>query len=139
VDASILFSFFKRDSARRRLIKELPIRGSKLVSPDFAMQELILDKEKIMEFAGIGETEFMFLFSLLGRKVETFPKSEYEEFLPEAKEISPHVDERKDDPYFALAVSLNAAIWSDEKAFKEQSKVKVFSTREMVELLGTKP
>ena len=134
VDASVLFSFFKRDSARRRLIKELQNRGSRLASPDFAMEEMISDKGKIMEFAEISELGFKFLFSLLERKIETFPKSEYEKFLSEARKISPH---RGDDPYFALALSLNSAIWSDEKAFKKQSKVKVLSTKELIELLGS--
>jgi len=132
VDASILFSFFKKESARRRLIKELRNRGSKLVSPDFAMEELLSDKEKVMEFAGINELGFKFLFSLLERRIEIVPKSEYEEFLFKAREISPH---GRDDPYFALALSLNSAIWSDERAFKEQLRVKVFSTKELIESL----
>ena len=132
VDASILFSFFKEDSARRRLIKELSNRGTELVSPDFAMEELLSDKERIMEFAKINELGFKFLFSLLGRRVETFAKSEYEEFLPEARRVSPH---GRDDPYFALALSLNSAIWSDEGAFKDQTKVKVYTTGELLRLL----
>jgi predicted nucleic acid-binding protein len=136
VDASILFSFFKRDSARRRLIKELTNRGSKLVSPDFVMEELFLSRERVVESAGINELGFKFLFSLLEKRIETFPKSEYEEFLPEARRISPH---GKDDPYFALALSLNSGIWSDEQAFKKQSRVRVFSTGELFELLKTAP
>jgi len=133
VDANILFSFFKKDSTRRHLIKGLSNRGSKLVSPDFAMEELLSDREKVMEFAGINELGFKFLFSLLERRIETFSKSEYKEFLLGAREISPH---GRDDPYFALALSLNSAIWSDEKAFKKQSRVKVLSTEELIELLG---
>ncbi|MFB6216717.1 MAG: PIN domain-containing protein [Candidatus Aenigmatarchaeota archaeon] len=133
VDANILFSFFKKDSARRRIIKRLSNRGSKLISPDFVMEELLSDKEKIMRFAKINELEFNFLFSLLERKIETFSKSKYEEFISEGKEISPH---DKDVPYFALALSLNSSIWSGEKAFKkEQSQIKALSTRELVELL----
>jgi predicted nucleic acid-binding protein len=96
------------------------------------MEELLSDKEKVMEFARIDELGFKFLFSLLERKIETFPKSEYEEFLSKAGEISPHDRGR---PYFALALYLNSAIWSDEKAFKKQSQVKILSTEELIELL----
>lgn len=103
-----------------------------MASPDFAMGELLSDKEKVMEFARIDELGFKFLFSLLERKIETFPKSEYEEFLSKAGEISPH---DRDRPYFALALYLNSAIWSDEKAFKKQSQVKILSTEELIELL----
>ena len=84
VDASILFSFFKKDSSRRYLIEELPNCGCRLISPDFALEELLENKERIMEFAGIQKSGFMFLFSLLERKIETSPKSECEEFLPKA-------------------------------------------------------
>jgi len=35
VDASILFSFFKADSARRNIFKKLLEQECKLVSPDF--------------------------------------------------------------------------------------------------------
>ena len=133
VDASILFSFFKEDSARRRLIKELSNRGTELVSPDFAMEELLSDKERIMEFAKINELGFKFLFSLLGRRVKTFARTEYEEFLPEARRVSPH---GRDDPYFALALSLNSAIWSDEQAFGKQPRIKVYSTKELLKLLS---
>ena len=49
--------------------------------------------------------------------------------------ISPH---SKDIEYFALALKSNCAIWSDEKALKKQSKVKVLTTSELVKELGLK-
>lgn len=137
VDATILFSFFNEKSARRHVIKKLPKMGCKLITPDFALEELIEDKERIRQFARIDEVGFMFLFSLLERKIEVYSQEKYEEFLSEAGNISPHGnDVHKDDPYFALALSLNAPIWSDEKAFKNQSKVKVFSTSDLIQFLS---
>ena len=133
LDASVLFSFFKRDSTRRRLMDKLLARGCKLVSPDFALEKLLSDKEKVMKYGVIDELGFAFLFSLLTKKIETSAKHEYEASLRQARELSPHPE---DDPYFALALSLNAPVWSDEKAFKDQSRVKVFSTRNLIELLG---
>ncbi|MBC7080818.1 MAG: hypothetical protein H5T44_00975 [Thermoplasmatales archaeon] len=53
VDASILFSFFKKDSLRRELIERLPYLGYKLISPDYVFEELFKEKEKIMEFSKI--------------------------------------------------------------------------------------
>lgn len=137
VDANILFSFFNEKSARRRLIKKLPKMGCKLITPDFALEELMEDRERIKEFARIDEVGFMFLFSLLERKIEIYPEEKYEQSLSEAEKISPHgKDVHKDDPYFALALSFNVPIWSDEKAFKKQSAVKVFSTKDIIALLS---
>ncbi len=38
-----------------------------------------------------------------------------------------------DAPYFALALHLNCAIWSGDKALKGQLKVKVFNIKELVD------
>lgn len=140
VDASILFSFFKEDSSRRRIIEELPRLGCRLVTPEFAFKELLSDKGKIMKYAGIKELTFKFLFSLLEKKLDSFPEEEYEEFLARANKISPHgegtnPESTKDDPYFALALSMSCPIWSDDEDFKKQSEVEVFETEELVEEL----
>lgn len=136
VDACILFSFFKLDSVRRQVIKELPRRGCRLISPDFVLEELSRDKERIKRFSELNELRFAFLFSLLERKIEPFPEDVYNEFLSDANKISPHGEQTKDDPYFALALAFNSPIWSDESEFKQQNKVKVFNTGELAKLLG---
>ena len=71
-------------------------------------------------------------FILLCEVLEVIPKSEYERFLSEAKNLLP--EHPKDGPYFALALKLSIPIWSSEKRFKKQSKVKVFPTHELKEL-----
>ena len=38
--------------------------------------------------------------------------------------------------YFALALKLNCPIWSEDKALKKQSKVKVYSTSELLKEIG---
>ena len=132
VDANILFSFFKKDSLRRELIERLPEYGCKLISPDYVIAELLNEKEKIMKFSGIDEIGFLFIISLIQKKVETISKENYEKWLDDAMKISPH---KKDVPYLALALASNAAVWSDERAFKKQNKVKIFSTEELKKIL----
>lgn len=138
VDASILFSFFNPNSARRLIIESAPALGFKLISPDFAFDELANGKGEVQKYSETNELEFTMLFSLLEKKIESFSKEAYIKFLPEANKISPHGKQTKDDTYFALALALNCAIWSDEKAFKQQSKVKVYSTSELLKELGLK-
>lgn len=134
-DANILFSFFRHDSSRRYLIEELLNGGCVLVSPEFVLRELLNDKQKVMKYAGIDESEFSFLYSILTEEIKVFPELEYTKFLPEAHELSPH-DSVKDDPYFALALSKNTPLWSDEKRHKKQSKVKVYNTSELLKEIG---
>jgi predicted nucleic acid-binding protein len=47
--------------------------------------------------------------------------------------MRPHL---KDVEYFALALKLDCPIWSNEKAFKKQSRVKVISTKELISFLS---
>lgn len=133
IDANILFSFFKSNSARRYLIEELLNCECKLISPDFVFEELSQNKDKIMKFSKIDESEFIFLFLLLKREIETISKSEYSKFLVKSKVISPHT---KDEPYFALALAFNLPIWSDEEEFKKQSKIEIFGTARLAKLFG---
>lgn len=136
VDACILFSFFKKDSDRRRIIEALSDLGCRLISPEFVFEELAKNKGRIKKFGKVNELAFSFLFSLLEREIEPFPEEAYKEFLSEANKISPHGRQiTKDDPYFALALVFNSQIWSDEEAFKQQSRIKVLNTKELAKLL----
>ena len=46
--------------------------------------------------------------------------------------ISP---DEKDTAYFALALKLKCAIWSNDKKLKEQDKVTVYNTGELMKLI----
>ena len=139
VDANILFSFFNPSSARRDIIHASPKLGFKLISADFVFEELVKDRGKIQKYSRISGLEFIIFFSLLEKMIESIPKEEHSKFLPKAMGLAPHARDvppnTKDVPYFALALSLNCPIWSDEKLFKKQDVVKVFNTGELFKLL----
>lgn len=40
-----------------------------------------------------------------------------------------------DTEYFALALKLKCSVWSNDKKFKKQDKVKVYSTNELIKLI----
>ncbi|RLJ01631.1 MAG: hypothetical protein DRP10_03570 [Candidatus Aenigmatarchaeota archaeon] len=56
--------------------------------------------------------------------------------MEEAIKLAPH---NKDVEYFALALKLGCAIWSNERDFKKQEVVKVLSTKELKDLLEENP
>lgn len=130
MDANVLFSFFKVYSPTRRLVI---FSGLKLYAPEFALSELesycreVSGKSKM----GLGGFE---LFKAVMKWFITFVSDEgYRDFLKEAKSITP---DPKDVAYFALALKLGCAIWSNDKLLKKQTKVKVFSTSELIKELG---
>ena len=62
------------------------------------------------------------------------PKFLYEDFIEEAKHISP---DKKDAPLFALSLAFDKVpIWSREPRLKRQKVVKVLDDKDVEELLG---
>ncbi len=62
------------------------------------------------------------------------PDEEFKDLGSEAKQLlGKH---RKDIPYFALALFLNCGIWSNEKRFKRQPRIRVFSTADLISFLS---
>src|SRR3989344_6681797 len=98
VDANTLFSFFKSDSTRRQVFRELLKRGCEFFSTDKLFDELKSNKSNIIKFAHIDESDFSYLYRLLHNEIKVFSAESYEKFLPEAAKLSPH---EKDIPYFA--------------------------------------
>ena len=132
-DANALFSFFKTESTRRNVFRELLKHKCKFSAPDKLFEELSSNKSSIIKSAHISEFDFSYLYKLLADEVMSFSEEQYKIFLSEAERISPH---EKDIPYFALALSLKIPIWSDEKLFKKQLKVEIFSTSDLLKLLS---
>ncbi|HII61102.1 PIN domain-containing protein [Pyrococcus horikoshii] len=54
--------------------------------------------------------------------------------MEEALKIVGEID-RDDAPYFALALKINAGIWSYDKKLYNQKKVKIFTTGELFEII----
>jgi predicted nucleic acid-binding protein len=136
IDASILFSFFKPESFTRKLLKSIYLKGAKLIVPDFGLDELYSLKKKICRFCGIDTLGFMITFALLSEIIDVVPGSEFKKFESKALKLLP--GHAKDMPYFALALSAGCGIWSNEKRFKEQPEVDIFSTADIKRLFDVK-
>ncbi|PIN95725.1 hypothetical protein COU56_00710, partial [Candidatus Pacearchaeota archaeon CG10_big_fil_rev_8_21_14_0_10_31_9] len=53
-------------------------------------------------------------------------------FIKEAEEISP---DKKDAEFLALCLKFSCVLWSNDSALKNQNKVKVLSTEDLIEIL----
>ena len=132
VDANILFSFFKKDSFTRRFILSHP--ELELFTPLYVFEELEEHKEEIKSKARIDDRVFELSSKELSEYVTIVPLDEFKEFWEEAEQISPDPD---DVEYLAVALSLNCAIWSNDKDLRDkQYRVVVVTTEELTKLLG---
>jgi predicted nucleic acid-binding protein len=135
VNTNILFSFF-RETPVRKLIVNSESFGLELITPQYAFEELRNNKSELMKYSGIESEEHLeFIFSVLQFFIKPIPSESFKDCKEEAKKISPDV---KDIPFFALALKFGCDIWSNEPRLKRQSRVKVFSTKELLEFLKLK-
>lgn len=130
VDMNVLFSFFKKHSFTRKLLVNSDLE---LYSPEYALDELNKYLKEIMSKGKINIGVFELYKRILSWFVKFVPVSQYKDFRGEAELITPDPD---DTQYFALALKLGCAIWSNDKLLKNQSEVKVFSTSELIRELG---
>ncbi len=132
VDTNILFSFF-RENPVRFVIVNAKLFGLELLTSKYNISELKDNKAGLLKYSKLNLEQVESVIDELDKFISGIASEEYKEFESEAKQLAPH---DKDIPFFALALKLGCAIWSNEPAFKEQSRVKVFNTRELLELVG---
>ena len=127
IDTNIVFSLFKSESFTREILAKHKI---KLFSPEKLIDELKKYSKLICSKSNISKSKFLFNISLLPEIIEL--KKVEKIFKSKAKKLISH---KSDADFLALALQLNIPIWSNDSHFKEQSSVKVFTTKDLVKLL----
>ena len=132
VDANIVIAALIRDSTSRKLFF---LSRFNFIIPDIYLEEILKYKDYIKEKTSLKEEEFDELLSLVMKYITVVPYDKYSKFMKETLRVMAKIDE-KDAPYVALALASKAdGIWSEDKDFKRQSKVKVLDTSEVLALL----
>ncbi|ASJ07933.1 hypothetical protein A3L11_01305 [Thermococcus siculi] len=126
----MLFSFFGKSTVTRELVFLL---SGRLISPEFALEELREHRDEILKKAKIGEKEFEEILSVLREHIIFVKEGFYAEFIPLALKITPDKD---DADFVALALKVKAPLWSNDKRLKEIEEIEVLNTKELLELLG---
>ncbi len=129
VDANVLFSALIAGGKTRELLYSEKVN---LIAPEFLMTEVENHQEEICEKSGLSEEEFKFVLILFRKRIDIVPREDFEGYLNRANEHCPDPD---DTEYFALAMSEDAVLWSDEKRLKDQDEIEVISTSELIRML----
>ena len=125
IDANVLFSALIKDNFAYNLL----FSGSfHLFTPEYIFTELEKHKEEILRKNERTDEEFFKLIETLKRRIAIVPLEELASYVGEAENLTPDPD---DMAYFALALKLNCAIWSNDKKLKDQNKIKVYHTHEL--------
>ena len=130
IDANVLFSALIKESFSYNLLFSGKFH---LFIPEYIFTELEKHKEELMNKTERTTEEFFRLVETLKRRIIIVPLEELVPYIEEAEKLTPDPD---DMAYFALALKLNCAIWSNDKKLKEQNKIEVYNTHELNKLSG---
>jgi len=129
IDANILFSALIKNSFTVDIIIRDDIE---LFAPEFLLDEFLHHKEEILRKARKTTEELHRLLNNIKELIKIISEEDVDDVMDEAERISP---DPKDIPYIALALKLKIPIWSNDKKLKEQDKVIVYSTKEIIKRL----
>ena len=104
-----------------------------LFAPFRLLAELEKNRDEIRSKSGFSLQDFEAFVGILELRVRFIPLEQFLDKILEAKVLAPHL---KDVEYFALALKLDCPIWAQEKAFKKQSGVRVFTTSDLFSFLS---
>jgi predicted nucleic acid-binding protein len=130
LDTNIIVSFFRQNPVNFIISNSKSLNISLYCSP-YNIKELEENEKEILKYGNINKKQFKEKLANLLSLVKLVPEDDFKNLKEKAKNISPH---DKDIPIFALALHLESLIWSNEPAFKNQNEIKIFSTRDMIEL-----
>ena len=102
-----------------------------IFAPELLLQELENHKELILRKSRLNLEELNLFFIFLKERISLVPEEEFLKYREEANTLCP---DPKDILYFALALHLQCPIWSNEKKLKEQRKIKVYATHDLMKL-----
>ena len=123
VDSNILISAFISDSTTRDLMKNI---DAEIYAPDKLRDEVNKYDEMIVDKSGLTDRELERLKDRLFKHI-----SLVEQYRDMAEELMRETD--PDDVIFvATALAVDAAIWSDDSDLREQDKVKVLTTKDLI-------
>ncbi len=132
LDTNVMVSALIKDSFTRRIII---YSGLKFCYPEISLHELRKHKNLILKKSGLSESEYEKIMSKLMEYIVLIPTEKIMGHIDEAKQIMQHID--PDDVVFIASTfsCQDSVIWSDDKHFEKQNKIKVLKTRDFVNLL----
>ncbi|MBL7051855.1 MAG: hypothetical protein ISS01_02095 [Nanoarchaeota archaeon] len=128
VDTNILISTLLKDSLTRDLILHL---DAELYSIRFTDKELMKYKNYIKKKAKINDEEFYMVLDALFNKIILIDDKIIMARMKEASKIMDNIDP-DDTPFIAAALATESDIWSDDKHFEKQNKIKIWKTKDLI-------
>lgn len=128
VNSNRIIAALVKDSYSRKIILEGKLN---LIAINTSEKEIKGYKPYILKKAKISEEQFNLISEKLKEKLTMLDDSVIENKMKEAKKIMDSID-REDTPFIAAALATSSGIWSDDKHFEKQNKIKIWKTKDLV-------
>lgn len=132
VDTSGIISALIRDSSSRRVLLSPRFL---FYTPDFTLDEINRYIPLITRKSSLPGGDVLLLINDLLQRIQVIGFDKYVHKYLEAEEIIGEIDP-DDAPFIALALSIpNDGIWSNDKHFLKQDRVKIWTTGDLIKLI----
>lgn len=132
IDTNIIISSLISSSTRRYILMNSNIE---FIAPEYTFTEIIKHIDLIQKKAKLASDDLQNVMDILFSPITIYPKDEYFDCYIQAKEIMKDIDP-DDAPFLALAMKTKVeGIWSEDKGFQQQNHVKVYTTKELLEII----
>lgn len=132
LDTNRIIAALVKNSASREIL----LSGKfEFLTVGVSVSEIEEHKEELLMRTKMSAEDFGKLLSLLLSKVKIVNDTAIQSKMKEAKVLMDKVDP-DDTPFIALALATeNDGVWSNDKHFDRQDKIKVWKTQELLKLL----
>ena len=128
VDTNIVFSAVLNSSGKIGKILFESFHQIDFFAPSFIETEIQIHKDKLIKFSSLSEDQVILSIHKVFKNIQVIPKDEVPLSIREkAYRIDKGVDE-KDTPFIALALALQAELWTGDKRLIRGLKKKGFNT-----------
>ncbi len=134
LDTNILVAALIKDSVTREILLHPEME---YFVPEFAFQEIEKITTEILHKSKLSDEKFQLLIESLKSNLLIVPETDIKH-REEAARVMDSIDP-KDAIFIALALSVrNDGIWSEDKHFEKQNRIKIWKTKDLIKYLEIK-
>ena len=133
VDTNRIIAGLLKDSTCRKILLN---EYFEFYTPEYLFEEIENHRNMILVKSKLNEETFQIVFELILKRVNVVPKSKFYRYYQEGVQIIGNID-MDDVPFISLALSMhNDGIWSEDKDFRKQKRIRIWSTEELINIIG---
>lgn len=132
IDTNVLISAILKDSLARKILFNPKFE---FYVCEFVFEEIAEHFQEIIKKSGLSSKDLMNLLNEIKGQISIIPSEIFSQKLESADRIIGNID-KKDIPLAALALAIpNEGIWTNDKHFLGQKKIKAWATAELMGLI----